>query len=104
MPIKTRVACQYLCKVLQSGLEASGSAFSAGNSLGVTMSMGRWLDDAGCRITQNLAYAIDISAGSKGNDAFIRQWRFSGEQIRAFLLKMGVTTEAEFEEGFLEMQ
>jgi len=68
------------------------------------MSMGRWLDDAGCRITQNLAYAIDISAGSKGNDAFIRQWRFSGEQIRAFLLKMGVTTEAEFEEVFLEMQ
>src|SRR5260370_40268371 len=104
MPIKTRVACQYLCKVLQSGLEASGRAFSPGNSLGVTMSMGRWLDDAGCRITQNLAYAIDISAGSKGNGAFIRQWRFSGEQIRTLLLEMGVTAEAELEAILSEMQ
>ncbi len=104
MPITTSLACQHLCKLLQSGLQASGRAFSPGNSLGVTMSMGRWLDDAGCRITQNLAYAIDISAGSKGNDAFIRQWRFSGEQIHTFLLKMGVTTEAEFEEIFSEMQ
>jgi len=104
MPITTSLACQHLCKLLQSGLQAAGRAFSSGDTLGVTMSMDRWLDDAGCRITQNRAYAIDISAGSKGNAAFMRQWRFSGEQIRTFLLKMGVATEAEFEEVFLEMQ
>jgi len=104
MPITTSLACQHLCKLLQSGLQAAGRAFSPGNSLGVTMSMDLWLDEAGCRITQSQTYAIDISAGLKENAAFMRQWRFSGEQLHTFLLKMGVTTEAEFEEVFLEMQ
>lgn len=104
MPITTSLACQHLCKLLQNGLQAAGRAFSPGDALGVTMKMDLWLDEAGCRITQSRTYAIDISAGSKGNAAFMRQWRFSGEQIRTFLLKMGVATEAEFEEVFLEMQ
>lgn len=104
MPLTTSLACQQLCKLLQTGLQATGRAFSPGNSLGVTLRMGRWLGDAGCRITQDRAHAIDISAGSKGHDAFIHQWEFSGEQIRTFLLEMGVTITAEFEDVFLEMQ
>jgi SAM-dependent methyltransferase len=103
-PITTSLACQRLCMMVQSGLQASGRAFTPGNSLGVTARMGRWLGDAGYRITQSRAYAIDISAGSRGHDAFVRQARLSGEQLQTFLLEMDVTTEAEFEEIYLEMQ
>jgi SAM-dependent methyltransferase len=103
-PVTTSLACQRLCTMVQMGLQASGRAFTPGNSLGVTARMGRWLGDAGYRITQSRAYAIDISAGSTGHDAFVRQVRLSGEQLRTFLLEMDVTTEAEFEEIYLEMQ
>jgi len=85
------------------GLQASGRAFTPGNSLGVTARMGRWLGDAGYRITQSRAYAIDISAGSR-DMMHCAPGEASGEQLRTFLLEMDVTTEAEFGEIYLEMQ
>ncbi len=103
-PITTSLACQRLCTMVQSGLQASGRAFSPGNSLGVTGRMSHWLGDAVCRITQNRIHAIDMSAGSKGHEAFVRQVEISSGQIRTFLLKMGLTTVAELEDVFLEMQ
>jgi SAM-dependent methyltransferase len=103
-PITTSLACQRLSMMVQKGLQASGRAFTPGNSLGVTARMSRWLGDAGFRIRQSRAYAIDISAGSKGHDAFVLQVRLSGEHLRTFLLEMNVTTATEFEEIYLEMQ
>src|SRR6266566_3627599 len=104
LPITTSLACQHLCALMQRGLQAGGRTTSPGNSLGMTARMDRWLSDAGYRITQSEAYAIDISTGSKGHDAFVRQVWISGEQVRTFLLKTGITTAAEFEDVFLKMQ
>ncbi len=103
-PITTSLACQRLCTMVQKGLQVSGRAFTPGDSLGVTARMGRWLADARYRITQSRAYAIDISAGARGHDAFARQVRLSGKQLRTFLLEQDVTTAAEFEQIYLEMQ
>ena len=104
LPITTSLACQRLCTMVQEGLQASGRAFTPGYSLGVTARMGRWLADAGYRITQSRAYAINISVGSKGHDAFVRQVRLFAQQLRTFLLEQDVTTAEMFEEIYLEMQ
>jgi len=103
-PITTSLACEHLSIMVQKGLQASGRSFTPGNSLGVTARMSRWLGDAGFRITQSRAYAIDISVGSRGHAAFVLQVRLSGEQLRTFLLEMNITTATEFEEIYLEMQ
>jgi trans-aconitate methyltransferase len=104
LPITTSLACQHLCSLVLQGLRARGHTFSHGNSVGLTARMGSLLSDAGCQITQSKAYAIDISARSKGNDALVTQMSISGEQIRTFLLEAGVTTVTEFEDIFWELQ
>ena len=104
LPITTSLACQYVCALILQALQASGQALSQGNSLGLTAQMSGMLDDAGYRCTHSKAYAIDISANSKGNDAFITQLSLSRSQIRAFLLESELTTITEFEDLFVEMQ
>ncbi len=104
LPITTSLACQHLCALILQALQASGYALSQGNSLGLTAQMSGMLDDAGYRCTHSKAYAIDISAKSKGNHAFITQLSLSRSQIRAFLLESELTTITEFEDLYVEMQ
>lgn len=103
-PITTSPACQQLCAMVQQALQAAGDAFAPGNSMWVTAHMDRWLSDAGYRIVQSKTYAIDISKGSNGHDAFVSQVWISREQLRAYLLESGTTTAAEFEDVFVVMQ
>ncbi len=104
LPITTSLACQHLCSLLLQGLQARGHVFSQGNSLGLTARMGSMLSEAGCKCTHTKAYAIDISAKSKGNDVFRTQLSISRQQICTFLLEVGITTVTEFEDLYLEMQ
>lgn len=104
LPISNSFACQHLCALVQSGLKAAGRAFTPGNCLGVTAYMGHWLGNAKCHISQDTAYAIEVSTGTKGHDAFVLQMRAFGEQVKPFLLEMGVTTAAELEDILQEIQ
>jgi hypothetical protein len=104
LPITTSLACQHLCMLILQALQATGRVFSQGNSLGLTARMGSMLSDAGYTCTHSKAYAIDISARSRGNDAFVAQLSISRQQIRTFLLEVGITTPAEFEDLYLELQ
>jgi ubiquinone/menaquinone biosynthesis C-methylase UbiE len=104
LPITTSLACQHLWSLILQGLQMREHVFSQGNSLGLTARMGSMLSDAGYKCTQSKAYAIDISARSKGNDAFVAQLNISRPQIRTFLLELGITTVSEFEDLYLEMQ
>jgi hypothetical protein len=61
--------------------------------------MSRWLRDAGCRVAQDRAYAIEVSLGTRGYDMFVREVEVFGQVIRPFLLEMGVTMER-FDEVF----
>lgn len=103
LPITTSLACQHLCALILQALQASGHALSQGNSLGLTAQMSGLLGEADYRCTQSKAYAIDISARSKGNAAFMTQLNISRSQIRAFLLDSGLTTITEFEDLYVEM-
>jgi trans-aconitate methyltransferase len=104
LPITTSLACQRLCSLVLRGLQARGHVFSQGNSLGLTARMGSMLSDAGYKCTQSKAYAIDISARSKGHDAFVTQLSLARQQIRTFLLEVEITTITEFEDLYLEMK
>ena len=104
LPITTSLACQHLCSLTMQALRMRGHVFSQGNSVGLTARMGSMLSDAEYKCTQSKAYAIDISARSKGNNAFVTQLNISRQQIRTFLLEVGVTSVTEFENMFLEMQ
>jgi len=104
LPITTSLACQHLCSLILQGLQIRGHVLSQGNSLGLTAQMGSMLSDAGYKCTQSRAYAIDISARSKGNDAFVTQLNISRPQIRTFLMEVGITTATKFEDLYLEMQ
>lgn len=100
LPITTSLAFQGLCSLLLQALQARGNAQSQGNSLGLTARMGSLLDNAGYTYTYSKAYAIDISARSKGNDACISYLRSSRQQIRAYLIELGLTTDSAFEDLF----
>jgi ubiquinone/menaquinone biosynthesis C-methylase UbiE len=104
LPITTSLACQRLCSMVLRGLQARGHVFSQGNSLGLTARMGSMLSNAGYKCTQSKAYAIDISARSNGNDAFVAQLSIASQQIRTFLLEVEITTAIEFEDLYLEVQ
>jgi len=103
LPITTSPACQHLCALILQAFQTSGHVLSQGNSLGLTVQMSGMLKEAGYRCTRSKAYAIDISARSKGNDACIAQLSISHSQIRAFLLQLGLTTITEFENLYAEM-
>ena len=97
-PITNSPACQAFYALIQAGLKATERAFSPGEPLGITAMMRSWIQAAGCRITLDVAYAVEISSGTRGLDAFAWQmWRLS-KQIRSFLLEAGVTTGAVFDE------
>ena len=104
LPITTSLACQHLCSLVLRGLQARGHVFSQGNSLGLTARMGSMLSDAGYKCTQSKAYAIDISARSNGNHAFVAQLSIARQHICTFLLEVEITTVTEFEALYLEMQ
>lgn len=103
LPITTSLACQHLCWLVLQGLRARGHAYSQGNSLGLTARTSRMLSNVGCKDIHTKAYAIDISAKTKGNDVFIAQLSSLRQQICAFLLEMGITTVTRLEDLYLEM-
>lgn len=97
-PIANSPACQALYALIQDRLKAAGRAFSPGNPLGITAMMSSFIQEAGCKVTLDVASAIEISSGTRGRDIFAWQmWQLS-RQLRSFLLGAGVTTAAIFDE------
>lgn len=104
LPITSSPACQRLSMLVLQGLQAAGRAFAPGYSLGITPRMGRWLRDAGFRIAQDRAYALEVSTGTMGHEMFARQVFVFGNQVLPFLLQTKVTTAEEFEKVFGQVQ
>ncbi len=97
-PITNSPACQTFYALIQDRLKAAGRAFSPGNPLGITALMSSLIQEAGCKVTLDVASTIEISSGTRGRDAFAWQmWQLS-RQLRSFLLDSGVTTAAFFDE------
>ena len=97
-PITNSRACQQIYTVVQDGLKALGRAFVPGHALGIAASMGSWLRGAGCRITMDKAYPIEVSAETKAHEAFALQMGIFGKQIQPLLLESRITTAESFEQ------
>ena len=97
-PITNSPASQAFYALIQDRLKAAARAFSPGNPLGITAMMRGLIQDAGCKVTLDVASTIEISSGTKGRDAFAWQMWTLSKQIRSFLVDAGVTTGAFFDE------
>ena len=103
-PITSSPACQAFYALIQDRLKAAGHAFSPGNPLGITAMMSSFIQEAGCKITLDVASAIEISSGTRGRDTFAWQMRQLSRQLHSFLLNAGVTTDAFFDELCVQAQ
>ena len=97
-PITNSPACQAFYALLQNGLKVAERAFSPGEPLGITAMMRSWIQEAGCKVTLDVASVIEISNGTRGQDAFAWQMATLSKQIRSFLLETGVTSADVFDE------
>lgn len=96
-PLTGSPACERLYQLVQDALQAAGRAFSPGHALGITAMMSRWLEEAGCRITLDVASAVDVSGGMNGHPAFLQLLWIMCQQMRSFLLQTGLTTAMDYE-------
>lgn len=105
LPITNSPAYQRLTAITLQALKAAGPTFSPSNdSLGITACMAAWLQNAGCRIYQDIPHAIEISAGTPAHPTFLRQTWLFAHQLQPFLLATGATTFPEFEALFQHTQ
>jgi hypothetical protein len=85
--------CEQLLSYILHGLAVCGRCYAPGcNTLGITAYMSQWLHGAGCRVVQNQAYALDISAGMPAQQAFVQQARVLSQQLRPLVTKAGVVS------------
>ena len=82
-----------------NALKLVGQSFSPdGRHIGITPMLGRLLRDAGCRNIRKTAYVIDYSAGEEAHIAVCHDMMVVFKLVQPFLMKMGQTTEEEFDE------
>jgi ubiquinone/menaquinone biosynthesis C-methylase UbiE len=90
--------------------ETEGSVYKR-RDLGITPMLGRWLRDAGCgaipekatlslwemdaRVIYESAYAIEVSAGQRAHEGFVRQVMRFSQRVKPFLLRTEVIGEME---------
>ena len=103
-PITSSSACQEFFALVQDRLKAAGRSFSPSNPLGITAMMSSFIQEAGCKVTLDVASAIEISSGTRGRDIFAWQMRHLSRQLRSFLLGTGATSEASFNELCAQVQ
>ncbi|MBV9019185.1 MAG: class I SAM-dependent methyltransferase [Chloroflexi bacterium] len=85
--------CEQLVSYILHALEICGRCYTPGcNALGITAYMSQWLRRAGCRLVQNQACALDISAGMPAHHAFVQQTRVLSQQLRPLIIGAGVVS------------
>jgi hypothetical protein len=90
-PTTTSPACEQLVSALLQGLRAQGRSSGPGcTTLGITARMSSLLRRAGCKVVQDQAQVLDISAGMPAHHAFVQQARVLIQQIRPLIVEAGV--------------
>ena len=79
-------------------MQITGRAFTPeGRSLGLTILLGRFLREAGCKNIQRAAYAIDYSAGEKAHAAVCQDIKVASALMQTFLTQVGKIDREEFD-------
>ena len=107
--ITTSPATQRLTGMVTHGLQLAGRSFSPdGRHFGIIPMLGHFLEEAGCHSIQKKVYLLDWSAGMEAHESTYHDLQFLLKLLEPFLIKMGLTTEEEFESlyqsALVEMQ
>jgi ubiquinone/menaquinone biosynthesis C-methylase UbiE len=98
-------AYEKLYAFFADAMKVAGQRFSPERQyLGITPVLGGFLRDAGYINIKHRAYAIDFSVGTDHYDAFRQNWIVAFKLLEPFCIKMGVTTEEEFDQIYERMQ
>jgi SAM-dependent methyltransferase len=82
-------------------LKLAGQSFSPdGRLVAITPMLPGFLKQGGCVNVKHAAQAIDFSAGTEENYAYFRNFQAAYKLMQPFLLRTGVTTEAEADEVY----
>jgi hypothetical protein len=98
LPLTNSDPCERFCEVLVAALRQQRRAFGPGRTLGITPLMGVWLKLSGCRIVQDQAQVVDVSAGTAQRADFLRYLCDLGQQMRGFVVENGILSEKEYDE------
>jgi ubiquinone/menaquinone biosynthesis C-methylase UbiE len=108
LSVSSSPALERMQEIFTGALKAAGQSLSPdGRRLGITPQLGRFLRQAGCINVQNMAHAIDYSAGTEAYTAFYQDWKMVYKLAQPFYINTGVTTQQEvdrvYEQMLLEM-
>jgi ubiquinone/menaquinone biosynthesis C-methylase UbiE len=88
---------------LQALFKAGQSFSPDGKTVGITPMMRRLLLDGGFKDVQNKAHVHEFSAGTEAYNGYYHDCMAFFPLIKPFLLRMEMTTEAEFDELYQQM-
>lgn len=98
-------AYEKLYALFANGMKAAGQRFSPERPmLGITPMLGGFLRNAGFLNIQQKAHVIDFSIGTEEYEAFRQNWRVAFKLLEPFCVKMGVTTEEEFDQLYERLE
>lgn len=105
MPITTSPAFEHMGSMLTRALQRTGQSFSPdGRQLAIAPVLSRFLREAGCQNIRHRASAIDFSAGTEVHRALCQNFSVALQMIKPLFLKLGITTEEEFNQVYQQMQ
>jgi len=87
------------CAVQKAGFTSSPD----GRNYGIMPRLGRLLQNAGCQQIGLQAHVIDFSSGTEAYETMYQNCKVAFQLVQPFLLKMGVATQEELEEGYQQM-
>lgn len=101
LPISNSPAVEHLNALTTRAFQAAGKSFSPdGRHIGIVPMLGRLLREAGCQHIQQMAHALDVSAGPENEEAhqgFAQDYLLSFQLGRAFLLQYSGASEEEYD-------
>ncbi len=104
LSVSNSPALERLQEFLTRAFRAAGLSFSPdGRRIAITPQLGRLLREAGCINVQNMAHAIDYSAGTEAYTAFYQDWRMVYKLLQPFFISTGVTTQQEVDQVYEQM-
>lgn len=97
-PLSNSASSEKLYGMVSEALYKSGKSFSPdGGHVGIVPMIGAFLREAGFQDIQQSAHALDCSAGEEAYDSFYQDFRIGMKLLVPFFVKLGLTTEEEYE-------
>jgi ubiquinone/menaquinone biosynthesis C-methylase UbiE len=104
LSVSNSAGLERLQEFFTRALKAAGRSFSPdGRRIGITPQLGCLLRQAGCINFQNMAHAIDYSAGTEAHTAFYQDWKTVYKLGQPFFISTGVTTQQEVDQVYEQM-